>query len=60
MENFCLYLHLTKRILTLEIAFLITRLEKHLVISYDEKYGSPNREDIDQEIRDWKLRKLIS
>ena len=34
--------------------------ETNLVISYDEKYGSPNREDIDREIRDWKLRKLIS
>jgi hypothetical protein len=32
----------------------------NLVISYDEKYGSPNREDIDREIRDWNLRKLIS
>ena len=32
----------------------------NLVISYVEKFGSPNREDIDLEIRDWNLRKLIS
>lgn len=31
-----------------------------LIVSYVEKFGSPNREDINQEIRDWNLRKLIS
>jgi hypothetical protein len=31
-----------------------------LIISYEEKFGSPNMEDIDREVRDWKLRKLIS